>query len=77
MTCNLSDGHVTRLDELALIEHILEIDIRLFLRNTDEFFWLAVRFGNANNDVAATPIIEIIGKRAYRFKGMPGDPMSS
>ena len=74
---NWSDNRqVIRCDQLTLVQKILQdiINIRQ-LQSFDRMFWFPVIILDAKNDIAAAPVVEIIGKgcnclqRRFRFPG--------
>ena len=66
--CDIHNGHIVRLNELAFVDHVLEPRVN-FIR------WHARRnamprriLANANDEISSAPVINIIGKRANSLK---------
>ena len=73
---HLDDGQILWLDTLALVEHIFQIAVYFVRGNAfQRMNRSAVLFLNANDEVTAAPVVNVVGKSAdclERCLGIPG-----
>ena len=60
----LRDGHILRLDALALVQHILQVAVDLLLWHTGQAVRLALIVLDADDQIAAAPVVNVVGKGA-------------
>ena len=68
MIDDVPERHVFRLNKLAFIENILEISVDFLRINADEFARYSRLIANADDEVSASPIVQVVGKRANGFE---------
>lgn len=63
------------MNQLALVEHIFEIRIDFAVRHAFELSRLSLTVvGNTDNEIAAAPVVDVVGKGANRLERSLGIP---